>query len=373
MPCCNFYNQGLVDNRASKCHSKIAVTVLNSNKQKIMSHKAKRRKEGMKNMYMKLTIGEKIAMLRKKKSISQTELAEYLFLAPQTVSRWEVGNGTPEITLLPKIATFFGVSIDELFGMTSMEHTEDLVLKYSVLRDDRSFEEAMKCVNSQIQTTDALLKGNAENLAELEKERDHLEALKMHLWIQQGREAFKRALEIADSFVEKTKENPEHPWYLRMRLQRNQLCTDTGSGREALAECRKNFVEKPDIITLELYLSLLSDLQKYEEILSIPESESTAKELLFPPSEKNLNIWWQLIHAAAETGGVDFVEKHMPSILEVCTDEKEFDFLMSLLNLYQEEAQEEKLEAIKKRLTFLLPGLSSNKYYLENMKKRIEL
>ena len=51
---------------------------------------------------MKLTIGEKIAVLRKEKNISQTELAEYLFLAPQTVSRWEVGNGTPEITLLPK-------------------------------------------------------------------------------------------------------------------------------------------------------------------------------------------------------------------------------------------------------------------------------
>ena len=60
---------------------------------------------------MKLTIGEKIALLRKEKGITQTELAEYLFLAPQTVSRWETGGGTPEIMLLPKIAAFFGVSI----------------------------------------------------------------------------------------------------------------------------------------------------------------------------------------------------------------------------------------------------------------------
>ncbi|MDE7218571.1 MAG: helix-turn-helix domain-containing protein, partial [Oscillospiraceae bacterium] len=51
---------------------------------------------------MKLSVGEKIAMLRKEKNITQTELAEYLFLAPQAVSRWEVGNGTPEITLLPR-------------------------------------------------------------------------------------------------------------------------------------------------------------------------------------------------------------------------------------------------------------------------------
>lgn len=44
-----------------------------------------------------MTIGEKIAMLRKEKHITQTELAEYLFLVPQTISKWEVGNGTPEI------------------------------------------------------------------------------------------------------------------------------------------------------------------------------------------------------------------------------------------------------------------------------------
>lgn len=48
---------------------------------------------------MKLTIGEKITLLRKEKNITQTELAEYLYLTPQTVSRWEVGNGAPEIKI----------------------------------------------------------------------------------------------------------------------------------------------------------------------------------------------------------------------------------------------------------------------------------
>ena len=38
---------------------------------------------------MKLTIGEKIALLRKKRNVTQTELAEYLYLTPQTVSRIE--------------------------------------------------------------------------------------------------------------------------------------------------------------------------------------------------------------------------------------------------------------------------------------------
>lgn len=321
---------------------------------------------------MNLTVGEKIALLRKERNITQTELAEYLFLAPQTVSRWEVGNGTPEISLLPKIATFFGVSIDELFGRTSLGGAEDLVAKYSVLRDEHSFQEAMECVKSQMQTIDIALKNSAANMAELEKEHDQLEALKLHLWIQQGREAYRRAMEIADSFVARTEGNPEHPWYLRMRLQKNQLRHDTGEGREALAECKRNFAENPNVLTLQIYLYMLAELQNYEEILAIQETEVLARDIIFPPSEKNMGIWWALIHAAAKTGEVDFAEKYMPDILKVCTKKDEFDFLMELLNLYKDEGQMDKQTAMKKRLTELLPEMSLNQYFVENFKKRIE-
>lgn len=321
---------------------------------------------------MKLTIGEKIALLRKEKSITQTELAEYLSLAPQAISRWEVGNGAPEITLLPRIAAFFGVSIDELFGVTDLERAEDLVCKYSVLRDDRSFQEAMDCLNSQLQTIDAARKNGAEADAELEADRDQLEAEKLHMWIQQGRESFKRAYAIADSFVEKTAGKPDHPWYLRMRLQKNQLSIPMGKGREALAACQKDFAENPNATTLHLYLSLLDDLDRYEDILAIQETDSKVRDITLPPSQKNLNIWWLLIHAAAETGGVDFIEGHMPPILKACTEQDEYQFLMSLLGLYRRENQEEKLAAIKKRLYALLPEQPMNRYFLEKAKTAIE-
>ena len=321
---------------------------------------------------MKLTIGEKIALLRKEKNITQTELAEYLYLAPQTISRWEVGNGAPEISQLPKIATFFGVSIDDLFGMTSLSRAEDLVCKYSVLRDDSSFHEAMEYLNSQIQTIDAASKSGWSDDAELETDQDTLEAYKLHMWIQQGREAFSRAYAIADTFVEKTEGKPDHPWYLRMRLQRNQLSIPMGKGREVLAACKKDFSENPGATTLQLYLNLLNDLERYEDILSIRETESQIRDIILPPSQKNLNIWWQLINAAAKTGGMDFVETHIPQILEICTEQDEFEFLMSLLDLYRKENQEEKLAAIKKRLLALLPRQSMNQYFLERAKTTIE-
>ena len=66
---------------------------------------------------------------------------------PQTVSRWEVEGGMPDIMLLPKIATFFGVSLDELFGMTDMEQISNLVYKYSVLRDEKSFEDVIRSLD----------------------------------------------------------------------------------------------------------------------------------------------------------------------------------------------------------------------------------
>ena len=320
---------------------------------------------------MKMTIGYKIALLRKEKNITQTELAEYLCLAPQTISRWEVGNGAPEISLLPKIATFFGVSIDDLFGLTSLARAEDLVCKYSVLRDDHSFHEAMEYLNSQLQTINAARKNGGADDVELVADRDRLEAEKLHMWIQQGREAFSRAYAIADHFVEKTEGKLDHPWYLRMRLQRNQLSIPMGKGCEALAVCKKDFVENPCETTLHLYLSLLNDLNRYEDILSIQETEDQIQNIILPPSQKNVDIWWLLIHAAAETGEVDFVEMYIPQILEVCTEQDEFEFLMALLGLYRKN-QDEKLDAVKKRLLVLLPRQSMNQYFLERAKAAIE-
>ena len=321
---------------------------------------------------MKPTIGEKIALLRKAKNISQTELAEYLFLTPQTISRWEVGNGTPEITLLPKIAAFFSVSIDELFGITSIERAEDLVCKYSVLRDDHSFQEAMECVNSQLQSIDASRENGSENGTELAEEQNRLEAEKLHLWIQHGRESFKRAYAIADSFVKKTEGNPGHPWYLRMRLQRNQLLISMGKGREALAACKKDFEENPSAVTLRFYFSLLNDLYRYEDILSIQEAEHRVREIIFPPTKDNLDIWWQLIHAAAETGEADFVARYIPPVLEVCDEKDEYEFLLCLMRFYQKMNQQGKLEQIRRRLLELLPRMSYSKYFEEAAKREIE-
>lgn len=61
------------------------------------------------------TIGKNIAKLRKAKGVTQDELARFVGVTAQAVSKWENG-GVPDTELLPKIADYFNVSIDELFG-----------------------------------------------------------------------------------------------------------------------------------------------------------------------------------------------------------------------------------------------------------------
>lgn len=60
------------------------------------------------------SIGNIIAKLRKKNGMTQYELAKQLSVTDKAVSRWENGQGFPDITIFPRLAELFGVSIDYL-------------------------------------------------------------------------------------------------------------------------------------------------------------------------------------------------------------------------------------------------------------------
>lgn len=62
-----------------------------------------------------MDIGRQIKTLRLAKGVTQEALAEYLGISFQAVSKWETEASTPDIALLPDIAVFFGITIDELF------------------------------------------------------------------------------------------------------------------------------------------------------------------------------------------------------------------------------------------------------------------
>lgn len=73
-----------------------------------------------------LQLGEKIRLLRKGKNISQEVFAGYLGVSFQAVSKWENGVTMPDVTLIPAIASFFGVSTDELFDFNLYENEKQV-------------------------------------------------------------------------------------------------------------------------------------------------------------------------------------------------------------------------------------------------------
>lgn len=73
-----------------------------------------------------MKIGEKIKVLRKAKSISQESLAKALGVTFQAVSKWETNTTAPDVSLIPPIASFFGVSIDELFDYNVFENEQKI-------------------------------------------------------------------------------------------------------------------------------------------------------------------------------------------------------------------------------------------------------
>ena len=60
------------------------------------------------------SLAENIRFYRKKNKLTQSQLADELFVAPQTVSKWESGISEPDTEKLCSIADLFGVSVDNL-------------------------------------------------------------------------------------------------------------------------------------------------------------------------------------------------------------------------------------------------------------------
>ena len=61
-------------------------------------------------------IGNFIASERKAKKLTQTKLAEKIFVSEKTISKWEKGNGLPDTNTLPKLCEVFNITINELLS-----------------------------------------------------------------------------------------------------------------------------------------------------------------------------------------------------------------------------------------------------------------
>lgn len=75
---------------------------------------------------MDIIIKDTLREPRRKKNITQGTLANHLGITQQSVGKWERGEGLPDITLLPAIALYFGISVDELLGVEKAKIEEKI-------------------------------------------------------------------------------------------------------------------------------------------------------------------------------------------------------------------------------------------------------
>jgi len=87
---------------------------------------------------MEDTLGKRITAHRKKLGMTQDRLAEQLGVTAQAVSKWENDQSCPDISILPKLAEIFGISIDALLGIESRSQVVESEVVTSVSEEDET-------------------------------------------------------------------------------------------------------------------------------------------------------------------------------------------------------------------------------------------
>ena len=95
-----------------------------------------------------MEMGKEIRRLRNDRGLTQEALAAAMNVSAQTVSKWECGNSIPDVQLLPELAVFFGVTIDQLFAMSpeqQMERIENRIYEHGLFDkpEERQIEQQL--------------------------------------------------------------------------------------------------------------------------------------------------------------------------------------------------------------------------------------
>ena len=243
---------------------------------------------------MENKIGIQIARLRKEQEITQTALAEYLSVSPQAVSRWENGASIPDVCLLPQIAAFFSVSIDDLFGVSDYEKIVFLVQKYSADRNDMNYRDAMRYLNMALKDDDGNLK---------------LLALKLHMLLQRSREYHAEALELCEMLIPMARGEDEE-LYAAFTMQRLQFLAQLRRDEQILEECLERYRSETTALHLRFYFEALLLTGNARKIPEFIASDDFAGRLFARPEKNALAVYIQAYKACLELKDNEGAEKY---------------------------------------------------------------
>ncbi len=114
---------------------------------------------------MDIRITENLKSFRREKGNKQEDLANHLSISVQAVSKWERGEGFPDITFLPQIAAYYGTTVDDLLGCSEIEKSKKIA-KYTAQFDKNANVGKIK---ENIDLMHTALKEFPDNLELMEK------------------------------------------------------------------------------------------------------------------------------------------------------------------------------------------------------------
>lgn len=100
-----------------------------------------------------LNIGNCLKKLRLQNNLTQEQLAEIFDTSAQAISRWENGITYPDISMLPAIANYFGITLDELFSMSEIRNREKINAIFEQVHEletDKRTDEAIEILRKAI-------------------------------------------------------------------------------------------------------------------------------------------------------------------------------------------------------------------------------
>lgn len=153
--------------------------------------------------------------LRLSKKLTQEQVAEYLCVSPQTISRWECGNGTPDVMMLPEIARLYCVTIDDLYKEHSIAYENYAVRLSSLYEFTRKPEDF---IQADLEFRRLFKGGNSTD----EDKRNY--GCIHHFMMNYCKD---KAIKIFDEIID-NKANVDDEVYYRTRGQKIALLSDIG-------------------------------------------------------------------------------------------------------------------------------------------------
>lgn len=302
---------------------------------------------------MNIKICNNIYKYRKENGVTQAELAEYLGVSPQAISKWEQEVSVPDIYLIPKIALFFNISIDTLFGTSDIDTAELLVSKYSILRNDKNYKDAKAVI-------DSLLETNSENPDVL--------ALLCRLEYQRSHEFLIKSKEACEKLQSLTIGKDEG-WEKRATIQLIRENAMLGN-LEFIDEFKRKFEEAKTIdnFTNLIVAISLGRNEQYEAVLHMGNSYIDSFCL-----EDQRKIYPILMDIAYTLGDIEYVKRCFDAITgEGSSRSQIFNAWWLLWKTYNKAGSYTEAEKCKIELLKQLPCQNYNEYVYEEMRKHLE-